>query len=223
MSGRSAAMNIKLPTIVRYRPCPVGPSRGFSSGTLDSDRTPGECTGLQFSKPAQDHGLRSFHTRTGAWCPCSFTHARPGKNRTSAGSIARGASPTDDVRSCSRQTAYFSKHCVIVRSSTTFDSITLFVTRSTSRCWCPASFPSCNGTIDQPRHKIRRFVQLSVPFDCLRTSFHSPYPDHSSSFANKMFICLRRSSQPNAKIPRRTQFALLGSSLLCKDSLIKIE
>ena len=63
MSGRSAAININLPTIVRYRLCSAGPSRGFSSGTLDSDRTPGECTGLQFSEPAQDNRLSKSFAR----------------------------------------------------------------------------------------------------------------------------------------------------------------
>ena len=57
MSGRFVAMNINLPTIARYRLCSAGPSSGFSSGTLASDRTPGECTALQFSKPAQDNRL----------------------------------------------------------------------------------------------------------------------------------------------------------------------
>ena len=40
-----------------------GPSRGFSSGILDSDRTPGEYTGLQFSKPAQDNKLSKSFAR----------------------------------------------------------------------------------------------------------------------------------------------------------------
>ena len=129
-----------------------------------------------------------------------------------------------DVRSCLRKTACLSKHSrsVIVRSATTFDSRTLLVKRSAPRCWCPASFRSCNQTIDQPRHKIHRFIELSVPLECLRTSFHSPCADHSVRVPTR---CQLSSSivQPNAKIPRRTQFALLGSRLLCKDSLTKIE
>ena len=41
MSGRSAAMNINLPTIFRYRERSAGPSFGSSFGTLDSHLTPG--------------------------------------------------------------------------------------------------------------------------------------------------------------------------------------
>ena len=56
-------MNINVPTIVRYKPCSAGPTRGFSSGTLDSDRTPGEWTGLQFSTRAQDNKLSKSYAR----------------------------------------------------------------------------------------------------------------------------------------------------------------
>ena len=112
-----------------------------------------------------------------------------------------GASPADNIfisRSCSRKTACLSAHS----GAATFDSRTLLITRSASRCWCPASFQSCNRAIDQRRRKIHRIINLSVPFECLRTSFHSPCPDHSSSRAHKVFICPRRPSHPDAQIPR---------------------
>ena len=68
---------------------------------------------------------------------------------------------------------------VVERFAPTFHSWSFFIARFGSRCWFPTSFRSCNLTINQPRHKIHRVVQLSVPFQCFRTSLYRPSLDHA--------------------------------------------
>ena len=91
---------------------------------------------------------------------------------------------------------------VVEWSAPTFHSRSFFIARFASKCWFPTSFPSCNLTINQPRHKIHRVVELSVPFQCLRTSLYRPGLDRANSGADKMFVGPCRSAQPDAKVPR---------------------
>ena len=51
----------------------------------------------------------------------------------------------------------------------------------------------------------------------------SPGLDHANSGADKMFVGPCRSAQPDTKVPRRTQFALLDSRLFCQNCLCEVE
>ena len=72
----------------------------------------------------------------------------------------------------------------------TFHSRSFFIARFASRCWFLTSFWSRNWTINQPRHKVHRVLQLSVPFQCLRMSRYRPGFDRVPTRCSLVFVDL---------------------------------